>query len=173
MKAVINTWITTYSNNGYDEEGDYRTWSKSNENDIKSISVTKDKKFFDLIIEKDFDLNKPCYLVFVEYSSGDSFGEERGCLEYIKVFKTKEEAELFKVNLNKLEEYADSNFKNEKLNPKLFEKIDTKYSCIRKFEYFGEKFCLPYGGYFDNLEKIEIKELFFVPFNKDEEIKDI
>lgn len=167
MKVVINTWTTTYENEGSNEEGDYRNWSKSNENDIRSISITEEKEYFDLIIEKDFDLNKPCYLVFVEYSVGDSFGQETGRLEYLKIFKTKEEAELFKFNLEQLEKYAESKFQEEKFKPKLFEKIDIKYSSIRSFTYFGEKFFLPYGGYFDILEKIDIKELNFVPFEKE------
>ncbi len=161
MYVVINTYVST--NSKYSNE-EYGNWSKSNINDIQSISITKDKEYWDLIIEDKFDTTKPCYLVYAEYSNGDSFGEETGILEYLKLFDNLDEAHLFKEQLNLLELYANSGFKRYDYKPELLDDICIDYSFDREFKYFGEPFHLPWGGFFSNLEKLDIKELNFVDF---------
>lgn len=163
MNVKINSYTTT--SESYSNE-EYGAWHVDHENSIYSLSITKTKNNFDLIIEDDFDTTKPCYLVYAEYSTGDSFGCRTGNLEYIKLFKTKYEADIFVKDLQLLEKYSDSNFKKIEFKPKLIDNIDEKCFYNRKFEYFGDKFCLPWGGYFDNLDLIEIIELNFVPLNK-------
>lgn len=159
IKIRINAYQDSYSS--YSDE-EYGPWSEDITTEIQSVSIVNDKDYFDLIIENDFDTTADCYLVYALYSGGDSFGSSSGNIEYIKLFKTLDEAQLFKDDLELLEKYASSNFKQKEFIPKLFENVDTKYDFNRSFEYFGEKFYLPWGGYFEALEDIGIIELNFV-----------
>ena len=47
----------------------------------------------------------------------------------------------------------------------LFE-VTSKYPFERSFEYFGEKFYLPWGGYFESLDLLDVIELNFESKNK-------
>lgn len=159
IKIRINSHEHSYSS--YSDE-EYGPWYIDTTTEIQSVSIVNDTDYFDLIIENDFDITADCYLVYALYSGGDSFGSSSGNIEYIKLFKTLDEAQLFKDDLELLEKYASSNFKHDEFIPKIFDNIDTKYDFNRSFEYFGEKFYLPWGGYFEALEDIGLIKLKFV-----------
>ncbi len=164
MNIVINTYTSTNSKN----DGKlYGNWSTKHYNEIKSFSITKSEEYFDLIINNNIDTTKPLYLLYAEYSHGDSFGNESGCLEYIKLFESLDEANLLKDDLELFEKYAKSEFKRYDFKPNLIDKFDKYDSWNRSFEYFGEKFCLPWGGYFEYLEKYSIIKLELSEFKKD------
>ena len=162
MNVKINNYSITSS--FYSDE-EYGSWYVEHTNSIRSISISKKNGLFDLVINDDIDTTKSLYLLYAEYSQGNSFGNESGCIEYIKLFKSLEEANLFKNELEKFEKYSESNFIEEDLKPSLFE-VTSKYPFERSFEYFGEKFYLPWGGYFESLDLLDVIELNFESKNK-------
>ncbi len=124
---------------------------------------TDSKEYFDLVVKDDFDTSKKAYLVYAEYSRGDSFGYENGCLEYLKLFNNENEAIAFSKDIKLLEEYAHSNYEDETKKPQLFEMLTSdKYE--RSFSYFGEPFTLPWGGWFERVTLIDVKELSFTEY---------
>jgi hypothetical protein len=141
---------------------EYGSWHIDEEHDLYALKEVIDDDFFDIILDiEKINHRKNYFLVYGIYSIGDSFGEHMGKIEYLKLFETFDEAKIFKDDLELLEKYADSNFKRKDFEPQLLDNIKKEYSWDRCFEYFGEKFTLPWGGYFDNLTNYHIKELGF------------
>lgn len=82
-----------------DENGDYvqyGSWSESYSNSIKS-RIIKDPKFPDVTSTLDIERGERVFVVWVEYSNGDSFGHShRGGTEAVAVFKDYRTAEELK-----------------------------------------------------------------------------
>lgn len=116
-------------------------WSESFDNFFKKI--TKTKKYPDIVSDVDFNIGHPVYLVWIEYSTGDSFGySSRGRTESIGIFTDKQTAnELIKA----LEDF------NKKI-----ENYDDKYKFYCKTSD-GQEFLYqhaPWAGYFEYLDEI-------------------
>lgn len=154
MNIKVLEEISCVSN--YSEE-DYGEWSEEKTTEILGIESVEDNSYFDLATNEELFCGVKYFLVYACYSAGDSFGWSTGNIEYIKIFHSLSEAKLFKEDLELLEKYCKSDFKEQK--PLYLDEVSTEYNWNRKFKYFGESFCLPWGGYFESLEDVDIKEV--------------
>lgn len=125
----------------------YGDWSESCENSF--VSISKNPKYPDVVSDHDFKHGEKCFVVWAEYSYGDSFGHSnRGSTEVIGVFKNKEVAEELKKAL--------LNFDSDKpgKNSEDRYKFDYTTSDGQKFHYGF----VPWSGYFESLDEIHIEE---------------
>ena len=72
-----------------DEE--YGEWSSETTNNITGAVKVKENEYFDLEVNDNF-LNKEVYLLYILYSSGDSYGNSTGNIEYLDVFENYDKA---------------------------------------------------------------------------------
>jgi len=103
----------------------------------------KEGKYFDLVVPYEPEFDKTYYLLYVVYSTGDSFGHDEGSsIEYIGFYK---ESELDTAHENKrtIEQFED----------------DTYHVMLR--DPTGKEFQqhTPWRGYFEHLDYVEIKEV--------------
>ncbi len=73
---------------------EYGSYSAQYENSLQSVVRAKSKDYPDLVSDFEFKNEEPAYLVWYEYSTGDSFGHShRGGKCAMGLFKTKDIAE--------------------------------------------------------------------------------
>jgi len=113
---------------------------------------------FEIIPEKDY------YLVYVEYSTGDSFHHEKGLVRYIDLFETREKAEKL---AKQIKEHYDLSSNNPEIrwNKKPY-KPPKNYSEWQ-FTYLNEEdkevVCqVSWTGYFESLSSVNVKKVGYV-----------
>lgn len=98
----------------------------------------------------EFDLvpDKPYYLLYGIYSTGNSFGYDEGEIEFVDLYESVEFAEEMKQRLEKHNEQRDSD--------------DERDSVTLKAEKSGKKidFLVPWMGYFEHLSYVEIETVY-------------
>jgi len=100
-------------------------------------------EYGDIPVPDDFRISGPMYLVYVIYSTGDSFGyDSHAGEEYIGVYKDREIAQE---TANKIKE----DYKNNKED---FNHITLLDSVGNEFQQYTGA----WKGYFDNLEYVEV-----------------
>ncbi|HET8688511.1 MAG TPA: hypothetical protein VFM18_18010 [Methanosarcina sp.] len=123
-----------------DEPYDY-SWSESYSNYFDRI--TKTDEYPDVVSMHDFKAGDQAYLVWAEWSSGDSFGHgDRNNVEALGVFMHKHDAENFAQVLRE----TRSN-KSESGN----------FSWTSSEGQIVETGCLPWCGYFETLDNINVE----------------
>lgn len=126
----------------YSEE-EYGDWSESCSNSFDYISRTKEKDYPDVVSSLDITIGDPCYVVWVEWSSGDSFGSGyRNNSDAVAVFKTYEDADDLK---NRIERRSENDPYMIKYTAKDGQEIDI---------YAGG-----WTGYFETLESVNIEHV--------------
>lgn len=134
-----------------DEE--FGSWERSYSNWFEKISKTKGVP--DVVSDFDIQPGETCYVVWVEYSSGNSFGTaENENVEVVGVFKDKECAkQLEKAIEEQNQAYRQGDFAfGESWEDK--NKFYCKTSDGQEFQY---GFC-PWYGYFEVLENVYVEE---------------
>lgn len=95
--------IHRYCTHSKHSDEPYGEWSASYSNSFRSIS--KDDKYPDVTSARDFVVGESAYLVWAEWSSGDSFGTSNYCsVEAFGLFKDKGEADAFRLVLENASE---------------------------------------------------------------------
>lgn len=124
-------------------EDGYGNWSSSHSNYFESIEKS-DSKLPDVLSESDFKTGDKCFVVWVEWSSGNSFGRgfNSDC-ECLWVFKTEKSAVEFCDYVKEITEDDDS------LSKYQFESEDGEMAVING---------LPWCGYFEKLEELHIED---------------
>ncbi len=141
-KVKIDTRCDYYERS--DEE--YGPWHGSYSNYFKG--VTKSDLSVDVVSDIDIKPGEICYLVWIEYSSGDSFGiGDRECTEVIGIFKDEQSAK----ELAKSIEEHDNDDENRTWDEKYG--FYCKTSDGQEFKYG----CAPWTGYFETLEEVHIE----------------
>ena len=137
-----------YHNERSDEV--YGDWEERYTNSFKKVTLVNDNWSPDVTALHDFKAGDLVYLVWLEYSSGDSFGNsDRGNVESIALFKNKEDAEKLKEALENRDKEHDPNVGyNERYS---FEFQSSEGEQI-KYSY------CPWKGYFENLDDVHIEE---------------
>lgn len=118
----------------------YGEWSASYSNSVKDVHI--DPKYPDIASIHEFKPADVAFLVWVEYSTGDSFGRaDRGSVESIGLFKDEATANELVAALNK-----PPKSKNDE------DKYKFKHTTSdgQTFEYTW----VPWGGYFESLEEV-------------------
>lgn len=84
--------IKSYCTNSYREPEEYGDWGEEYDNSLASISLG-DFEYPDVLSSLDFSKTAEVYVVWVEYSYGDSFGRADGAgTEVVGVFKDADSA---------------------------------------------------------------------------------
>ena len=125
----------------------YGDWSAKIIHHITGAVKVKEKEHFSLEVNDNF-LNKEVYLLYIIYSSGDSFGTGSGNIEYLDVFENYDKAlEVKKI----IEEDCEQNpIYTSEANNLFYTKEN------------GNMVKIPtdiYKGYFEHLESVNILKI--------------
>lgn len=139
--------------NEIEADEEYGSWERSYSNWFEKISKTKGVP--DVVSDFDIQPGETCYVVWVEYSSGNSFGTaENENVEAVGVFKDKECARQLEKAI------VDLNHKNRRGEFDNCENWDDTYKFYFKTSD-GQEFkyghC-PWYEYFDTLENVYVEE---------------
>jgi len=122
----------------YKHDGEkYGSWSSSYTNNLKTVKIIKnDNSNNGEPIDFDVDVGDTVYVIWAEYSSGDSFGHsDRGSTEILQVYKS----------LNKAKLAHDMLEKSRKYECKIFSEVGEEVKCF-----------IPWIGYFESLDKLHL-----------------
>lgn len=140
--------IQRYCEHSEREDTEYGSWSESYSNTFDYI--TKTDKYGDVYSPVDLE-KQPGFLVWLEYSTGDSFGNsERGSVEVIALFASRAKAEELK---KRLQDWTD------KKNSGAYSGTDFDYNFKAKIDKQEIKIYAPWLGYFEHLDNIYIQEV--------------
>lgn len=107
---------------------------------IREVRAVGEKDYYDLVV--DFEpKGTACYLLFVIYDTGDSFGVDQGQIEFIGLYRDRKVAEENKSRIEKLD-YKD------KYSVQLVTEDGRKY-----------KVHAPWIGYFERFQYADIQQV--------------
>lgn len=129
----------------YESSGEYGSWDRSYSHSIDGIEIVDEKSHYDLVREDIVTDGETLYIVVVQYSDGDSFGNSSGNIEYVDSFRTLEAARKC------LKAVQDSESKYDKPSKKFEYVLDNGSLCSTQYP--------AWVGYFNSLEDVYIKEL--------------
>ncbi len=133
------------------DPGSYGDWSESFDNSFRRITKVKD--YADLTSIFDFKDGEKAYLVWLEYSSGDSFGhDEKSSVTAIGLFKDYKTATELKDKI-----LADNKEKDHEYKP-----IKIETSDGQKFSEYPS-----WKGYFESLDNVIITEVTIGSFGEE------
>ena len=128
--------IDQFCEDSYRSDEEWGSWSSSNSNYFES--VTKTERYPDITSTLDIKEGELCFVVWAEWSSGDSFGTaHNGNTEALAIFKDPESAKAFQKEAENATEYV-----------KDFVTPDGQVHNI---------YC-PWTGYFESLTEIHIEQ---------------
>lgn len=131
--------IEQYCNYYRASEELYGDWEESNTNNFKSVS--KADEYPDIVSSLDIKEGSLCFVVWAEWSSGNSFGRSyNGNAEALAIFVDPESAEQFRDKVSKAKE--DREYIME------FSTNDGQEHSVR----------CPWFGYFEDLTDIHIEQ---------------
>lgn len=132
---VVKTTVVEETGSDWDDNEDSVYKNTYESHSIHGIQLTE--RYFDLDVPFDIVKDKEYYLVTVLYDTGCSFYEEKGKIEFVDLFETKEKAEqICKIIEENGEDYA----------LQLFRENDVSY-----------KFSCPWSGYFEYLVSVYVE----------------
>ncbi len=154
---------SNYSNEPY---GD---WNEEYQFKLLNFSTEKPKSRDYSKFVVDFESNDIVYAIYGIYSIGDSFGFSEGNGEILEVFDNIEKAKEFQMVAE-----AQNELRGDFWNMTPKEKASKKYyleQILKKhkgsyeediysgFAFDGKPYRVPWGGYFENLDRIDIQPL--------------
>lgn len=143
--AHFNSTQTEYT----ESSEQWGSWSSSHENSFSDIEKVT-TEYADIYSEIDLDKTK-AYLVWAEYSTGNSFGTStRSQIEIIKLLSSEQDALTLKSYLLKKNEA----YKNGRYHTGDFKVADTVF-----IEGKSQKIYTPWEGWFETLEDIHVQEV--------------
>lgn len=132
-KVEINQTCT----DSYRSDEEWGDWSSSHSNYFEK--VTKTEYYPDITSSLDIKEGELCFVVWAEWSNGDSFGRAyNGSVEALAIFKDPESAKLFKKEAESITGYSGKKF----VTPD-----GQEYNI----------YC-PWTGYFEELTEIHIEQ---------------
>lgn len=157
-----------------DPDDKYDRDSTSTDHTVSGLSVSEDNRF-DVVgaFVPDAD-NQKCFLVYVIYSTGDSFGhDENANIEFIQVFKTLEKAQDCALQIkNNAELYNKTHRSYEKADKSVLDALrsslikdpnDKKYShdysvCFKDEAGNIQRISASWNGYFESVSSVNVEE---------------
>jgi hypothetical protein len=115
------------------------SWDRGNTdtyNDIQGIEIVEKDDWYDLETEFDLIKGREYYLVYCEYTTGDSFGSDGGRIDFIQLYKTLDKAEAC---------IKDLRGSDDKYSGKII--MESGRTLI-----YG----IPWTGYFESLENLDV-----------------
>lgn len=141
--------IQSYLDYSERSEEPYGSWGKRHSNTFDSIE--KNDKYPDVVSPLDLT-QKEGYLVWVEWSSGDSFGNNhRGHTEAIAIVKTQQTAEKL---AHALKSWEDPSSKYS-----IYDKRSKQTFKFRTTDQTIELKSIPWHGYFESLDSVFIEKV--------------
>jgi len=135
FKATISQFCTDYWRE--DSDDSYGSWGESYSNRFEKLELTE--SYPDIVSSLNFKSGENALVVWVQYSTGDSFGRsDGGAVEAIGVFKDYKAA----CELSAAVELANKNNSN---------KIEITTSDGQEFNIYAN-----WSGYFEDLDSVEI-----------------
>ncbi len=135
-----NVEIYSYCTNSESSDEEWGSWSSDHTNIFKSAKPVKKTDLVDVNSSLDIKSGETAYIVWVEYSTGDSFGcANRGSIEVVGIFQDQDSAQQFKKYLEKSKDKAELDLTTDD----------------------GQSFhCnwAPWAGYFEYLDEVYIEE---------------
>ena len=123
---------------------------------IKGIKLVDHNEYGDIDLGYKPEEGKLYYLLYVTYSTGDSFHREDGRISFVDLYRTREEAEenvkLMREHYEKARDRRFERIKKEKFNPYSVE--------LKNHEGNVFSFHCPYVGYFERLSSIEVESVY-------------
>lgn len=113
--------------------GEWRQHDQVSVGDTFTFTPTTNSngKSYDILVPFEPQPDRPYYLIYGIYSSGDSFGSSSGNLHFVGLFEHQEDA----VAIAKLLEGASKDF---------------------SIKYKEQTYYIPWNGYFESLERLEM-----------------
>lgn len=143
MKLYVNT--TTKNLESVEPKERFGDWYSSDETSIDCVSLTKTDRFDEEEFDVMFDANvgDDVYVLYMTYSSGDSFGHSDGNHETIWVFK---------------DPILAYNAKDKYTNKSKKDSLDNKWTVECKVDG-GQmlKLSNPAAGYFENMSDCDVQ----------------
>jgi hypothetical protein len=129
-------------------EGDGEMYSDRGETDqshsIEGIEVLTVSQYNDLEVGFEVKYDKDYYLLYALYSTGDSFGQDGGRIEFVDLYRTPAKAQEAKKRLLAATAAYQSN--RGCYSTEIKNELDQKYT-----------FHMPWLGYFERLEDLRIE----------------
>ena len=137
--------VESYCNESYHSGKQFGEWRESYTNNLKSIA-SHDGKYPDVNSIHNIEKGKPALVVWIEWSTGDSFGHgNRTCTEIMGLFKDMESALSLKTQI-------------ESWNPRENKKWEEAHSYHFKTpdgQEFKSGFA-PWSGHFESLDSVNV-----------------
>lgn len=120
----------------------YGEWSSRWDNSFIGIERAVDDKYYDIESTLDIDVDEGVFVVWLEYSSGDSFGfGHRSCVDVVGITRSREAAEALRHAINNI---TTDGFGLGSLDCKLPDGQHIQLPHV------------PWIGYFDRLEEVHV-----------------
>ena len=133
----------SYNTSEADPNDSWSRASTAKEHNILGFNVFSNEEYSDISVPYDPDKNTDYYLLYVIYSTGDSFGHDSGSgVEYIGLY-TEDELSIAEENKRRIEEHNRTKKGKLKL---IIPNNSTEFDIY-----------VPWHGYFESLDDIEIK----------------
>jgi len=136
------------------EHGDGEQWGRRDcthtEHSIKGIEIAD--KYPTMTVPFKIIHNKPYYLLYVLYQTGDSFGYDTGNIEFAGLYKN---YDLASKNRDLIEEHNRKNKDDYGLGWESKFQITLYHTNTKTYQIH-----VPWTGYFERLESVEIQAVF-------------
>jgi hypothetical protein len=132
-----------------ESEEEWGEWNAQYNNKLIDVNKSNKDSQFEVLSDFDFKVGGAAYLVWLEYSSGDSFGQSYcGGVEAIGLFKNKKCAE-------ELENFIKKDYEDSK---KVFGTNMLNYTTSdgQNFDYI---YTYPWKDYFGGLENVYVEKI--------------
>ncbi len=151
IKVLVNYYTDVTREADPDDEWDADNLAHST--DVLGLQEVADDKYFDIAIPFKLEKDTHYFLVMGVYSTGDSFHNETGVIEYVDVFCTLRAAQTCKTAL----EQNDKHFRRDDIT------YEDSLSCkLIRDDNSTYDFYVPWTGYFEYLEYVDIVEVYLV-----------
>lgn len=154
-----NTWVTR--NRNEDDEWDKDDTETST--DVLGVETEKDKReqswFRDVVVPFEVVPGKDYYLVYVTYSTGDSFSRSDGEVAFIDLFETREKAEKLASIINEHYVLSDNEQRwadKKQKPPKGYSEYELTYHNEEGREI---KYHVSWTGYFERMSSVTVQKV--------------
>lgn len=141
----IDYSVHTENVGGYDSEDDWSRDSYEGTVYVKGFNVVGEKDYHDFPIN--FDPKNGIYLVYVVYTTGDSFGYDGGQVEFITAYDSAEKAEE---NAKKIRDH----YNQYKANETSDYSVSLKDNDGNTFQQYAS-----WEGYFEHIDELIVEHL--------------
>ncbi|MCA9497314.1 MAG: hypothetical protein KC589_10315 [Nanoarchaeota archaeon] len=144
---MISYLRVLYHNYSKEYPNKYNNYYTDINNDyyINGLKLAENNKYFDLTIEGNIEYGDILYLVYGKYETGDSFHRETGRIEFVDVFRDRQNAYGCKREL-------ENHYNKHKIG--IYE--EDHYCQLKRENGTLYQYSIPWHGYFERLNFIEV-----------------